>query len=224
MKPLLELAEEISYGIPSHYHVELESRLAIAWGERKRNRFSGTPRSRAEILLASRKNRARIFYLHAQDENFLLFLPFVLAYSPRACVDFKSTGFAEFRKFGRDKIQVDAGTETKKLIITMAIRRGFNQNLNYLRFIRTMFPGGLMIPFSVLSKIETDGDIGSQEQEPIVEIVDPTAAESVGDEMQINKTGQEEELALDNMGKRRTKTQDRLQVLESMAQSMSLKR
>lgn len=32
MKPLLELAEQISYGIPSHYHVDLENRLAIAWG------------------------------------------------------------------------------------------------------------------------------------------------------------------------------------------------
>jgi hypothetical protein len=97
-------------------------------------------------LLASRENRARVFYLRAQDENCLLFLPFILAYSPRACVDFNLTEFAEFRKHGRDKVQVDAGTETKKLIETTAIRRGFKQNLNYLRFMGTMFPKGLLVP------------------------------------------------------------------------------
>jgi hypothetical protein len=153
MKTLIELAEEISHGIPSHYHVELENRLAIAWGERKRNRFNGKSRSRAEYLSASRDNRARIFYLRAQDENYLLFLPFILAYSPRACVDFKITEFLEFRNYGSDKVQMDAGAETKKLINTMATRRGFNHNLHYLRFMEKMFPKGLSKPFSVYFKL-----------------------------------------------------------------------
>lgn len=153
MKPLLALAEKIRHGIPSHYHVDLENRLAIAWGERKRNRFNGKSRSRAENLLVSRQNRARILYLHVQDENCLLFLPFILAHSPRACVDIKSTELAELRKYGRDQVQIDASTETKELISSMAIRRGFNENLNYLRFMMTMFPEGLLELFCVLSKL-----------------------------------------------------------------------
>lgn len=137
MKPLLEFAEKISKGIPSQYHVDLENRLAVAWGERRRNRFNGKPRPRAENLSASRENRARIFYLHVQDQNYLLFLPFILAYSPRACVDLKFTELEEFWKYKRDNIQMDVGPKTKKLINTMAIKRGFNQNPNYLKFMRT---------------------------------------------------------------------------------------
>jgi hypothetical protein len=151
MKHLPELAEEICYGIPSHYHVELKNRLAIAWGDRKHNQFNGKPRSRAEDLLASRENCARIFYLRAQDADCLLFLPFILAYSPRAYVDFKITNFAEFRKYEWDKIQAEAGTEIKQLIKSMAFRNGFNQNLHYLRFMGAIFPEGLLKHFDILS-------------------------------------------------------------------------
>jgi hypothetical protein len=47
-----------------------------------------------------------------------------------------------------------------------------------------------------------------------METVDSTAGESVEDEMQINETGQEKELAPDNMSKRGTSPQGRLQVLK----------
>lgn len=103
--------------------------------------------------MASRENRARIFYLKAQDQNCFLFLPFVLAYSLRACVDLKSTEFAEFQRYGRNKIQVDASTETKKLIEAMAIRKGVDKNLNYLSFMRAVFTEGSLKPLGVLAKL-----------------------------------------------------------------------
>ncbi|KFY69058.1 hypothetical protein V496_00569 [Pseudogymnoascus sp. VKM F-4515 (FW-2607)] len=174
MKPLLRLVEEIRHGIPSHYHVDLENRLAIAWGERKRKRFDIKPRSRGENLVATRENRARIIYLQAQDEDCLLFLAFILAYSPRSCVDFKTTEFVEFHDYALDNIQQRASPETEKLLKTMAIRRGFNQNLHYLNYMQTMFPEGF------------------RELEPICETLVSTAAESVGNEMRIDEIGQDD--------------------------------
>ena len=158
MKPLLRLVEEIRHGIPSHYHVDLENRLAIAWGERKRKRFNIKPRSRGDLLLATRENRARIIYLQAQDEDCLLFLAFILAYSPRSCVDFKTTEFVEFRDYALDNIRQKASPETEKLLKTMAIRRGFNQNLHYLNYMQTMFPEGFVKPYCVFSQLALMGN------------------------------------------------------------------
>lgn len=158
MKPLLRFVEEIRHGIPSHYHVDLENRLAIAWGERKRKRFNIKPRSRGENLLASRENRARIIYLQAQDEDCLLFLAFILAYSPRSCVDFKTTEFVEFRDYALNNIQQKASPETEKLLKTMAIRKGFNQNLHYLNFMQKMFPEGFVKPYCVFPQLALTGN------------------------------------------------------------------
>lgn len=63
MKPLLDLAKEIRDGIPSSYHVKLENRLAIAWGEQTSKRLCDQARSRAENLSTNRENCARTIYL-----------------------------------------------------------------------------------------------------------------------------------------------------------------
>ncbi|KAF4627054.1 hypothetical protein G7Y89_g11104 [Cudoniella acicularis] len=139
MQRLLHLATEISDGIPSSYHNKLEERLAVAWGERrKRNRQP----SRAETEKSTRENRARDFYLRVQDMDCLLFLPFVLAYSPRACADIKITEIAGLKNYRRDKVHVDTSGKTKGLIESIAITRGFAKNITYLAFIKKIFPEG----------------------------------------------------------------------------------
>ena len=73
-----------------------------------------------------------------------MFLPFILAYSPRACVDLKITELAKLREYGQEQVQVDGSTKTKELIEGMAMRRGFSQNLSYLKFVSTIFHQGLL--------------------------------------------------------------------------------
>lgn len=151
MVQMQDLVKEIRYGIPPCYHMILEDRLAIAWGDQKRHRFNGTAKSKAQILSTARITRARSYYLRAQDEDCLLFLPFVLAYSPRGCADFKITEFAELQKHKRGKIQAEAGPEIKKLLENIAFRKGFCQNRHYLRFIGVMFPAGSLKSFIIFS-------------------------------------------------------------------------
>jgi hypothetical protein len=138
---VLAFATKISDGIPSAYHDRLETRLALAWTEQKRQVREQQRRPKSENTAIHRDNRARAFYLQVQDQNYLAFLPFVLAYSPRACIDLKPAELAQL-KYGRDVVQ--ANTETKELIEGIASRNGFSQNPNYLKFMRKMFSQGLL--------------------------------------------------------------------------------
>lgn len=134
-----KVAKEISGGIPSHYHVDLENRLGIAFGERKRHTSRGTRRSRGEHLAASRENHARKVYLQVLDRNYHLFLPFILAISPRGSVDLK---IEELFQHDWDHVQIDDSTKTKELIESIAVKRTFSHNLIYIRFMKFIFSTG----------------------------------------------------------------------------------
>ncbi|KAH8674388.1 hypothetical protein BGZ60DRAFT_513784 [Tricladium varicosporioides] len=151
IRRLQKLTTEISDGIPSAYHKDLEDRLAIVWGERKRHRSRDKPQPKAKTESDYRKNRARTLYLKVQDKNAFFFLPFVLAYSPRACADIKIIQVDQLLNYGRDQVYVD---KTKELIEGMAIRRGFSTNPIYLAFMKEIFPEGSRKPEAIVEAVD----------------------------------------------------------------------
>jgi hypothetical protein len=138
---VLAIAKVISDSIPSIYHDSLETRLTLVWKEQRRQEFRGQRQPKSKNTETTRNNRARAYYLKVQDKNYLAFLPFVLAYSSKACVDLKRAELTQL-KYGRDVVQ--ANTETKELIEGIASRNGFSQNPNYLKFMKKMFPQSLL--------------------------------------------------------------------------------
>jgi hypothetical protein len=137
-----KVAKAISAGIPSHYHVNLENQLALAWGVQKRLPRQSTRRPRAENISATRDNYARWVYMQIQEHNVHLFLPFILAKSPRSCQGLK---IKEILELDWSHVQTDNSAETKRLIEGIALRQSCSQNTSYIRFMMLMFPLGSLI-------------------------------------------------------------------------------
>jgi hypothetical protein len=122
----------------------LEDRLVIIWGEIVKRKTAGQSRRRpAEYLKASREKHARRCYLHVQDSNYLLLLPFVLTHSIRACADYKVMDLPQIAvQTSLEEGHFRLNVEVKTLLEDIALRRGFCRNSKYLKFMTRMFPGG----------------------------------------------------------------------------------
>jgi hypothetical protein len=126
--------------IPIYLHATLENRLVIAFKELVRQRRAEVPRKKKQILANNRENKAHKVYLRVLDEDCHVFLPFILAISPRACVTFNHDDFFLHHKDRRSRL--DLSTETKELLEGIARRRGFAQNPQYRKWIESISPKG----------------------------------------------------------------------------------
>jgi hypothetical protein len=127
--------------IPSYRQKDLEDRLVIAFKEPGRQPRAEVPREQKQILANSRENKARKVYLQVLDEDGHVFLPFILAISPRACVSFDLDRYFRYHEDRRCGLQLSV--ETKGLLEGIARRRGFIQNPHYKKLVQLVFPQGL---------------------------------------------------------------------------------
>jgi hypothetical protein len=127
--------------IPIYQQAELEVRLVIAFKEPERQPRAVVPRERKQILANTRENKAHKVYLQVLDEDCHVFLPFILATSPRACVSFDLGGFSQQHKDHR--FRLDLSIETKELLEGIARRQGFIQNPYFKKLIKSIFLEGL---------------------------------------------------------------------------------
>ncbi len=137
-----DIREELKthHTIPIYLQRELEVRLVIAFQKQGRQPRAKVPREKKQILANTRENKAHKVYLEVLDKDCHLFLPFLLATSPRACISFDLEDF--FQKHKGRRCRLDLSIESKQLLQGIAGRRGFDQNHYYKKLIESIFPEG----------------------------------------------------------------------------------
>ena len=139
-KKIITVCEELNkHGIiPSHRHTELEARLAIAFSSAGRRPRAQIALERKQILANTRKNKARKTYLTVLDRDPHIFLPFILAISPRGCSFDVEPVLLNIK--ARSPVQLNI--EVKALLDDVAKTGEFIQNPHYDKLLKACFPQG----------------------------------------------------------------------------------
>lgn len=125
--------------IPQALWPTLERRLAIAfipWTRHARTKERLTQQQRQERF---RHKKAQEVYLGVLDRDVSLFIPFLLAVSPRKCeiVDVKA-----IRQGVEQQVKIIFNAATKAQLGEIAARLRFDENRAFKRLLEWLFPNG----------------------------------------------------------------------------------
>jgi len=127
--------------IPSLHLSTLESGLILAFTDFKRLPRAEIRRGRKEVVAHSRQGKAGKIYLQVLDEDSHIFLPFILAISPRRSRTFDLKGFFLHHRDSGCKLQLS--NEAGRQLEEIARRQEFTQSTHYKKLMKSLFPQGL---------------------------------------------------------------------------------
>lgn len=133
---ILKIAGELetSREIPATYREALEIRLAIAFGSFKRRPRQRIPRTPKEKRHHYQQKKAQKIYLDVLEMDSYIFIPFILAISPRACETFDILGFRRQHK-NLERIHIT----NKHFLDEIAVAVGIDQVTDYKRLAERLF-------------------------------------------------------------------------------------
>lgn len=131
--------------IPAFYREILEERLIITFkplGVQKRGK---TPRSKEEYRVKYKEKKAQKVYLEILEDYPHIFIPFILAITPKGCERFNVT---EFRQNHGLTEKIDLGDHVRATLESIARKRMFSQNPLFQLLIESVFPPQGLSEFS----------------------------------------------------------------------------
>jgi hypothetical protein len=133
-----ELSERTT--IPLIYLPTLKERLVVACTLTNHRQRSTARRSRAVINSTYNRKQAQKVYLEVLDTTPQLFLPFLLAISPKAT---RSFDLSQLQQQGHSAPhQFHLSTSIKKLLETVAREQEINKSCYYEALLERLFPPG----------------------------------------------------------------------------------
>ncbi|KAF2185279.1 hypothetical protein K469DRAFT_665560 [Zopfia rhizophila CBS 207.26] len=123
--------------IPANHRTTLEERLAIACKPLTRQPREKVPRARRDVRSYHKRKKAQSVYLGVLDEAPHVFLPFILAISPKACECFDSSDFCQDHK---KQNRIPLSSEAKSILEEIAEKHEISQSPHYKRLIELLFP------------------------------------------------------------------------------------
>ena len=132
--------------IPTIYQTTLEDRLVIACRPLGRLQRRTVARPQKEIKLLSKQRHATRVYLNILDMDPHVFLPFIIAVSPKACESFNLSDFHQ-RHSKRDRLRLHLKNETRLVLEGMAQREEIiSQSTHFKRLIELLFQPSFHTP------------------------------------------------------------------------------
>lgn len=125
--------------IPSFHREALEERLVISCKPLGRQQRRKVRRTQQEIRSHYKQRKAQKVYLEVLDEDPHVFLPFILAISPKACESFDISGFCQCHKKCK---RIYLSNDAKTIFEDIAKRQKLDQSPHYKRLIEVLFPQG----------------------------------------------------------------------------------
>lgn len=138
-----DIAEDLNrcQSIPTNYELILEERLFLLCKPPERLKREKTPRPKSEYNSHARQKRARDIYLEVLANSPLTFLPFLLAVSPRTCLNWKA---GEVGKTLDGCRGIQLNREIQASFENISKKGAFTQSDVYQRIKRILFPSGLL--------------------------------------------------------------------------------
>src|SRR5262245_31207000 len=136
--------------IPSKYWTILEERMVITCKPYTRQPRRAQPRTRPEIRLQYTQKKAQQVYLEVLNDAPRAFLPFLLAFPPKACESFDPFEFCENHK-NQQCISLNSLTESK--IEEIGIKNGISQSPKFKQVKEIYFLKGLHPDTSLFSEL-----------------------------------------------------------------------
>lgn len=125
--------------IPSLYQDALEDRLLITCQRFSRQQRQTVPRAPNEYRSQHQRKKASTVYLKILDCDPHLFLPFILAITPKACETFNVFKFQQQKAEGNRLVLNDSA---KLILEDIAKNCKIDSNPHFRRLIEALFPKG----------------------------------------------------------------------------------
>lgn len=125
--------------IPLSYRTALEERLVILCKPLNRQPRRKVPRAIRDNRLHHNQKKAQNVYLQILEEAPGVFLPFLIAISPRACEELDLSTFLQNYK---EQEQIQLRNDAEEIFEKTANTHGINESSHYKKLIRLLFPKG----------------------------------------------------------------------------------
>lgn len=132
----LEISEQL--GIPARLLDTLEKQLIIICTSYPRQSRSDTSRrARRDVRLYYKQKRAQKVYVDILEKAPQMFLPFILAVTPKTCEKFTAINFYQMHT---DSKRIELRRDTKPIFEDIAKKNSLNESPHYKKLIKVLYP------------------------------------------------------------------------------------